>query len=127
MYSGWDVAALFSLKVGACGKARHPGDEVAGKTLDGGVVASGGFVEVIAGGSDAVFGAFQLGLEIDEILVGLEIGIVFRDDKEARERITEGTLSRLIFLKLGGIGRGLAGIDFDLPDAGPGLNDIGQG
>ena len=122
-----NVAAFPGLEVGADGKAGEVGDEVGGETLDGDVVGLGGLVEVIAGGGDAVLGAFKLGLEVEEALVGLEVGVPFRDDEEAREGVAEGALGLFEFLELGGIGGGLVGVDLDLADAGAGLGDFGEG
>ena len=45
--------------------------------MDGDVVVLHGSDVAVAGDSDAVFCAFELGLQVDEALVGPQSGVVF--------------------------------------------------
>src|SRR5689334_20617896 len=81
-----NVAALLRLKIGPGGKAGHVGDDKGRETLDGGIVVLGRLVEKIAGRGDAVLGALQLRLEIEEVLVGLQVRITFHNDQQAGKR-----------------------------------------
>ena len=79
----------------------------------------------VARDGDAVLGAFELRLQVAEVLVGLEVRIVFGDDQQPRQRRLQLTLRRL---ELGEgrrivdqLGRGL-----DAADAGARVGHFGQ-
>ena len=70
---------------------------------------------------------FQLGLEVEKILVGLQIGVPLADDQQSREGVAELTLCLLEFLELGGVVGRLARIDLHLAHAGARFRYFGQG
>ncbi len=105
--------------------AHHHGGEVAGELAHQVVVVLHGFDVAHAGHGDAVLRAFELGLQIAEHAIGLELRIVFGHRDQARQRA--GHL-RLRLLELGkggrivdGFGRGL-----DLADLGARLRHLDE-
>ena len=52
------------------------------EAADIGVVSLCSIVEVFACYVDTVFRSFQLGLQLKEVLIGLQVGIVFRDSQQ---------------------------------------------
>src|SRR5262245_20095941 len=57
-------------------------DHVCRELLQHGVVALGRVVEAASRHGDAVLGAFELRLEIAEVLAGAELGVALRNDEE---------------------------------------------
>src|SRR2546428_1388959 len=78
---------------------------------------------------DAVFGSFQLRLQLEEILIRLQFGIALNDDEQSRQRVAQAVLRRLE------LGQGLrivgsvglrsrrAARHLHLADAGAGIDD----
>ena len=73
------------------------------------VVIAHGVDVVAAGHRDAVLGAFQLRLQGEEVLVGLQVGIVLDDSEQARQRAGEAGLAFLEGLEGFRIGQLLGG------------------
>ena len=61
------------------------------------------FDVAVARGGDAVFRAFKLGHQVLEIAARLEVGVVFRDGKQAREAIAQLALRSAVALQGGGV------------------------
>ena len=91
-----------SFKVSAFLKAEQSGKDILGEAADAGIEFLRRVVEVGTCHVDAVFGTFQLGLQFQEILVGLQLGIVLRDGKQFAEGRSHGTLRLLILGQLFG-------------------------
>ncbi len=66
-------------------KPSAPAEQGGRKLLDAGVVFLDGVIEEAAAGGDLVFDVGQLGLQLLEIRVGLEVGVGFRQRDEAAE------------------------------------------
>jgi hypothetical protein len=79
--------------------AEHHRGEIRGELAHRDVVILHGVDVAIAGDGDAVFGAFELRLEIAEVRIGLEVRIALDDDHEARQRAAELALRLLELLK----------------------------
>jgi hypothetical protein len=78
------------LEVGVVAFIAGPGgEEAVGELADVGVIGLDGVVVVFAGDGDAIFGAGEFVLQAEEILVGLELGIVFDDGEEAADGAVE--------------------------------------
>ena len=107
--------ALFLLKT------EEAGEEVHGKGAHHDVVGPYLLVVEFAPFIDAIFRAFELGLELAEIFGRLQVGIVFCHGEEATEGLREFTLRRHLF------GCGLAGIDGYLRGLGAGSDHAFEG
>ena len=114
-------------EVGLVFVAHDAGDEEGGEGVEGGVIFADGVVEAAAFDGDAVFGAFELGLEVAEILAGFEVGVAFGDDEKAGEGVGELALGLLEFLEFGGVVGGVGGVDGDFADGGAGVGDGFEG
>jgi len=113
------------LKVRAFFKTKQGGIEYRGDAFDFGVVGLDDFVKSTAFDGNAVFRAFELGLEGLEIGVGFQVGVALDDDHEATECATKGTLGFVELLELGWIGGRVVELDF--ADGGAGFGDFRQG
>ena len=82
-------------------------------------------VESLAGYRNAVFSAFQLALQLQEILVGFQVGVTFGDDHQASQSLGQFALGGLELLE-GGRSE-LGGIDGDLGGFGARFHDVGEG
>src|SRR5471032_991795 len=100
--------------------------EAAGKGADLGVVLFHAENEVTPRHTDAVFRAFQLGLQGQEVLVRLQVRVTLRDHHQATEGTGQLALGVLVLLELLGIVQG-AGIDLDRGGSGARLDHRGQG
>jgi hypothetical protein len=116
-FFGLEVRTLFEAEGGCV--------EDSGDTFDFGVEGLDDFIEAATFDGDAVFGAFELGLEGDEAGVGFEVGVAFDDDHEAAEGTTESALGFFELFELGGVGGGV--VELDLADGGAGFGDFGEG
>jgi hypothetical protein len=125
VHFGGFFGTFFGLEVGALFEAEGGGVEDGGDALDFGVEGLDDFIEAAAFDGDAIFGAFELGLEGDEAAVGFEVGVAFDDDHEASEGAAEGALGFFELLELGGVGGGVVELDF--ADGGAGFGDFGEG
>src|SRR5215831_16442211 len=96
-----------------------------GERPEGRIVCSHCFDVVAPRHRYAIFSAFELRLQGEEVLVRLEIGIVLADGEEPAQRAGELSLRILELLQLVRIGQ-LRGIHFHLSGPGPGLDDRGQ-
>ena len=96
-----------------------------GKVAKLGVVDAHRFDVVAPRDRDAVFGAFELRLQRQEVLVGLEVGIVLADREQPAERAGKLVLRVLELLQLVGIGE-LRGVDLHLRRLGARLDHRGQ-
>jgi hypothetical protein len=81
-----DRPALAQVEKIALGKAEGGGEQHRGKALGLGVELGDGVVEEPAGGRELVLDVAQLTLQLQEVLVGLEVGIGFGDREQAAER-----------------------------------------
>jgi hypothetical protein len=95
---------------GRCHKATHH-HEVGREGADGVVVGQHRVVVVLARVADAGLGVGQLLLQRQEILVGLQVGIVLRHGEQALQRTAEGVLGDGLLGRATGV---------DGLDAGPG-------
>ena len=82
---GGGLGGGVGFEVGFVFEAHHAGDEEGGEAVAGGVVVADGVVEAAAFDGDAIFSAFELGLEVAEVLAGFQVRISFGDDEEAGE------------------------------------------
>ncbi|KAG0946479.1 hypothetical protein G6F31_014320 [Rhizopus arrhizus] len=71
---------------------------------------------------DPVLGTFQLRLQVAEVLVGLQLRIVFGDHQQPRQRAAQFALGLLELLERGFV----VGVDVDLADPRAGVGDFGQ-
>ncbi|KAK0366482.1 hypothetical protein LTR94_003054 [Friedmanniomyces endolithicus] len=83
------------------------------------------FIIIADRDGDAVFRAFQLRLELQEILVGLEVGIGLDRGEQAAKALAQLCLGGLILRDLGGIGQ-VGGVDLDRGRLGAGFGHGGQ-
>ena len=88
------------LEVGVLLEAEQSGEDIAGEAADGGVELAGRVVEVLACHVDAVLRAFQLGLQLQEVLVGLQVGIVLGDGQQFAQSRGQLSLCGLVFGQL---------------------------
>lgn len=65
--------------------SEQAGNHDSGERVARGIECLRRFIEAHALDRNAILGAFQLGLEIGEVLAGFEVGIVLRDDKKTRQ------------------------------------------
>lgn len=79
------LAAFFCFEIRTLLKSEHAGNDVLRETADAGVVFASCFVEFPAFHADAVFGSFQLCLQLLKILVGFQVWIIFRDGKQTAQ------------------------------------------
>ena len=111
--------ALFLLKT------EEAGEEVHGKGAHHDVVGPHLLVVEFAPFVDAIFRAFELGLELAEIFGRLQVGIVFCHSEQTSEGLREFTLRLLESRHL--FGCGLAGIDGYLRGLGAGSDHAFEG
>jgi len=76
---GGDVEVVLGLE------AERPGDEVAGEALALVAIVADVAVEEPPGRLDAVLGIDQLGLELEEMLVRLELRVILHDGQKPLE------------------------------------------
>ena len=67
-------------------KSHQPGKQYGWKAFQLCVVALSHQVKIAPFNSDAIFGAFQLALKIQKILIGLQLRIIFRYRHQSRKR-----------------------------------------
>ena len=70
-------------------KVEHAGNDVAGEHLDLVVELEYRIVITLAHGADAVFRVGEFPLELEEVGVGLEVGVVFDHDIEVAESLAQ--------------------------------------
>ena len=109
------------LEIGALLEAEQSGQDVLGEAADGGVELAGRVVEVLACHVDAVLRAFQLGLQLQEVLVGLQVGIVLGDGQQFAQSRCQLALRGLVFGQF--LGRQVGGVYFDLRGLAAGFDD----
>jgi hypothetical protein len=97
-------------------RTRAARDEHVWEGRDGGVVVEHGGVVVLARERDLVLGRGQLLLELEDVLVGLELGIVLDDGEQRAQRAGQRVLG-------GGL---LAGPWRRRRRRGAGVGDVGQ-
>ena len=90
------TVGLRNLKHGFLAETKHPGKEIGGEGLHGIVQFLGGGVEEAAGGSQLVLHISNLTLQLQEILVGLELGISLQRHLQTGE----GTAQQVLGLDL---------------------------
>lgn len=78
-----------------------------------------------ASDGDAVLGAFQLGQQVLEQAIGLQLRVVLGDYQQARKRRAQFALGLLEALH-GLLVVQLVGVQLHAADLGPGLGDLGQ-
>ena len=83
----FDGVSYFVERLG--GVVEHPGDQVRREHLDPVVEVADGAVVVLPGVGDVVFDELELVLQVDEIGVGLEIRISFRDREQMGQRLID--------------------------------------
>ena len=69
-------------------KAKDAGKDVLGELTDDDVVLLNDTIELVTGLVDAVFSTLQLHLQVAEVLVGLQVGIVLLDGNQTAESST---------------------------------------
>ena len=102
------------------------GPDHAGEGAQRRVVVAHGLIVVAARHGNAVFGAFQLRLQGQEVLVGLKLGVGFDRHQQPRQGAGKLALSLLILLEGGGVIE-VGGVDVDAGGLGAGLDHLGQG
>lgn len=90
-----DGEGLLDLRI----RVENRRDPPAGNGSKLGVVLLDGEDVVAARHGNAIFGAFKLGLQRQEVLIGFEVGILFRYDQQARQRPSQRGLIRLELLE----------------------------
>ncbi|MDQ1132796.1 hypothetical protein QE386_001391 [Pseudoxanthomonas winnipegensis] len=117
-----DLRLVGDREVGLLLGAGHLGRQRLRELADIGVVVLHGLDVAAAGHGDAVLGAFQLRLQVAEVLVGLQGRIVLADHQQAAQRAAQ------LALRLGELLQrvGVIGVDLDLADPGAGVGDLGQ-
>ncbi len=93
---------------------------------DLGVVGLDGLDKVAAGHGDAVFGAFKLGLQGQEVLVGLQVRVALGHHHQTAEGAAQAILGLLELLEFLGIVEG-AGIHLDRRGLGPRFDHGSEG
>ena len=78
------IGSSLCLEVVLLVKTAHACNQAFGESAYSHVVFLGSIVEVFACHVDAVFGAFQLRLQFEEVLVCLEVGIVLGDGEQTQ-------------------------------------------
>ena len=101
-----------SLEIGALFEAEQSGQDVLGEAADGGIELAGRVIEVLACHVDAVLRTFQLGLQFQEVLVGLQVGIVLGDGQQFAQSRGQLSLCGLVFGQL--LRCQVGGVYFDL-------------
>ena len=124
LHFGRSLCAGVGGEIGFGGEAHCAGIEEGGEGADGGVVLLDGVVESAALDGDAVFGAFELGLQLGEILGGVELGIIFGDGKDPHDGSAEFFLGLLELREFGGVGRGGVGVDAGVFGLGAGFGNV---
>src|SRR6185437_7241656 len=104
-------------------KRRRP--DHAGECAQLGVVLPDRFVVIAPRDGDAVFRSLKLRLQRQEVLVRLQVGIVFGDRQQPPQNAGKLILRRLVFLERFRIGDG-GGIHFHLRGARARLHHVGQ-
>ena len=94
------VTTFGRFKISAFLKAEKTGKDVFRETANGCIKVFSRIVEVGTCYVDAVFRAFQLGLQFQKVLVGFQVGIIFGNGKQLAESGSDRTLSFLIFSQL---------------------------
>ena len=94
------VTTFGRFKISAFLKAEKTGKDVFRETANGCIKVFRRVVEVGTCYVDAVFRAFQLGLQFQKVLVGFQVGIIFGNGKQLAESGSDRTLSFLIFSQL---------------------------
>jgi hypothetical protein len=117
-----DLGRVLDGEVGLGLVAEHHRREVDRELPDVGVVVLHRADVTLALDGDAVLGAFQLRLQLQEVLVGLELRIVLADHQQAPDRALQLALRLLELLQRGRI----VGVDVDAADLGARLGDLGQ-
>lgn len=119
------LAAFLGFEIGFGVEAEDAGDDVVGEFADIGVVVSGHVVELFALDGYSVLSAFQLALEVEEVLIGLEVRVCFFDSHESAEGAAEVALR---FLELcHGLLVEVAGVDCHACGFRAGLDDGSEG
>lgn len=89
-----DIDSVFGafggFKHGALIKTEEASDDGSGEAADGDIVVFGDGVVFFAGEADAIFGAFELVIELEEGFGGFDFGVGFDGDEEAGEGRVEG-------------------------------------
>ena len=93
-------ASFGGFKVGTLLKAEKTGKNVFGEAADCRIKILRRIVEVGTCHVDAVFRTFQLGLELQEVLVGFQVGIVFGNGEQLAESGSNRALCLLVFGQL---------------------------
>ena len=124
------LAAFFSFEVRFSVEAEDAGDDVVWEFADIGVVVLSDFVELFALDGNSVLGAFQLALEVEEVLVGFEVGVCFFDGHETAERAAEVALrllelSHCLLVEIAGVDGNACGFGASLDDGSKGLALVG--
>src|SRR5688572_16486732 len=83
------AAARSALEVSLRFESAHARHHARREAADGGVVRGGHLVEALALHGDAVLGSFELRLQLQEIPVRLQIGILLDDDEQSRKSAGE--------------------------------------
>src|SRR6185437_15492265 len=91
------------------GHVAEAGYDVVGEGADVGVVVLNGEVVLAAGDGDAVFGAGQLVLQRQKVLVAAQLRVIFHHHQQAAERAIELVIGRHGLLRRAGSAQGGAG------------------
>jgi hypothetical protein len=119
------ILACRELRHRLVGTEERRGPQYAGERLELGIVGPNRLDVVATRDRDAVFSAFELGLEREEVLVRLEVRVVLADGDQPAERATKLVLRVLKLLDLLGIGQ-LRSVNPDAGRFGTRLDDRGQ-
>src|SRR5574337_484817 len=106
-------------------EAGGPRDDTGGKEVEARVVVPHGLIEASSLDGDSILGPFELGLQRQEILIRLEIGVSFDDDEQSAQRPRELVLDQLKALERLRIVQRL-GAELHACRAGAGLRDLFQ-
>ena len=114
--------AGFGLELIHLVKSEHTSKKVLGERTDDNVIILNDFVEAVAGLVDAILGTFELYLQVAEVLVGLQVGIVLLNSNQTAECTAEFTLCLLEFLQF--LWSHVLGIECDAGSLRTGSNNI---
>ena len=125
LHLGCVLCTCLSLELIHGVEAEDASEDILWELADDDIVLLYHFVELVAGLVNAVLGAFQLYLQVAEVLVGLQVGLVFLNGNQASEGSTQFALSLLELLQL--LRSHVLGVEGDLSSLAAGADNTLQG
>src|SRR5580698_38442 len=102
--------AFAGLKVWLGLEAGYSGPNTVGELANEGVVVLNKLVVAPAFLTDPILATLELGLKGDEVLVGLQVGVIFRDGEQSAQGAVELAVGRDLALRVAGVEQPGAGV-----------------